>query len=50
MKIKFILAIVLTAFILQGCDDQLEIDQQDNITAENLYDTKDGALAGLPEA
>lgn len=50
MKIKFILAIVLTAFILQGCDDQLEIDQQDNITAENLYDTKDGALAGLTGA
>lgn len=47
MKIKFIFAIVLTAFIFQGCDDQLEIEQENNITAENLYDTKDGALAGL---
>ena len=47
MRIKFIFAIVFTAFIFQGCDDQLEIEQENNITAENLYDTKDGALAGL---
>ncbi|MFB9058251.1 RagB/SusD family nutrient uptake outer membrane protein [Mariniflexile ostreae] len=50
MKIKFILVAVLTAFILQGCDDQLEIEQKDNITAENLYDTEAGALAGLTGA
>ena len=50
MKIKFIAAIVLTAFLIQGCDDQLEIDQKDNITAENLYNTKAGALAGLSGA
>lgn len=50
MKIRFILVTVLTAFILQGCDDQLEIEQKDNITPENLYDTKAGALAGLTGA
>lgn len=50
MKIKLIIVFVLTAFIFQGCDDQLEIEQQDNITAENLYDTRDGALAGLTGA
>lgn len=47
MKIKLIVAIVLTAFLIQGCDDQLEIEQNDNITAENLYNTPAGALAGL---
>lgn len=50
MKIKFIVAIALTAFLIQGCDDQLEIAQNDNITAENLYNTKAGALAGLAGA
>ncbi len=50
MKIKFIIAIALTAFILQGCDDQLEIEQKNSITAENLYNTKAGALAGLAGA
>lgn len=50
MKIRFILVTVLTAFILQGCDDQLEIEQKDNISPENLYDTKAGALAGLTGA
>ncbi|WP_291864878.1 RagB/SusD family nutrient uptake outer membrane protein [Maribacter sp.] len=47
MKIKFILIIILTTFIFQGCDDQLEISQNDNITSENLYNTPSGALAGL---
>lgn len=50
MKIKLIVAIVLTAFLIQGCDDQLEIEQNDNITAENLYNTPAGALAGLAGA
>ncbi|MBJ7882996.1 RagB/SusD family nutrient uptake outer membrane protein [Gelidibacter salicanalis] len=50
MKIKFVLAVVFSAFLLQGCDDQLEIEQKDNITAENLYNTKAGALAGLAGA
>ena len=50
MKIRFIIVTFLAAFILQGCDDQLEIEQKDNITPENLYDTKAGALAGLTGA
>ncbi|ALJ04471.1 hypothetical protein APS56_04650 [Pseudalgibacter alginicilyticus] len=50
MKIKFIVFIVLIAFITQGCDDQLEIAQNDNITSENLYNTPAGALAGLTGA
>lgn len=50
MKIKFIIATVLIAFMIQGCDDQLEIPQKDNITAENLYNTPAGALAGLSGA
>lgn len=50
MKIKFLATIILTAFLIQGCDDQLEIAQEDSITAENLYNTKAGALAGLSGA
>lgn len=50
MKIKFIIVTVLTAFILQGCDEQLEIAQNDNITSDNLYNTPSGALAGLAGA
>ncbi len=50
MNIRFLLAIVLTAFLIQGCDDQLEIEQKNSITAENLYNTKAGALAGLAGA
>ncbi|WP_034040932.1 RagB/SusD family nutrient uptake outer membrane protein [Wocania ichthyoenteri] len=50
MKIKFIVITILTAFILQGCDDQLEISQNDNITSETLYNTPAGALAGLAGA
>ncbi len=50
MKIKFIVAIALTAFMLQGCDDQLEIEQKNSITSDNLYNTKAGALAGLAGA
>lgn len=50
MKLKFIVLTIFTAFLMQGCDDQLEIDQNDNITAENLYNTPAGALAGLTGA
>lgn len=50
MKIKYIIIGIITAFILQGCDDQLEIEQRDNITSDNLYDTPSGALAGLAGA
>lgn len=50
MKLKFIVITILTAFIIQGCDDQLEIAQNDNITSENLYNTPAGALAGLTGA
>jgi hypothetical protein len=47
MKIKFIILTILTAFLIQGCDDQLEIPINDNISAETLYKTEAGALAGL---
>ena len=50
MKIKFIVAAILISFMIQGCDDQLEIAQKDNITSENLYNTPAGALAGLAGA
>ncbi|MBL4745278.1 MAG: RagB/SusD family nutrient uptake outer membrane protein [Flavobacteriaceae bacterium] len=47
MKIKLILALLVSTFMFQGCDDDLEIAQNDNITSENLYNTSSGALAGL---
>lgn len=50
MKIKFILTIALTALLIQGCDDQLEISPNDNISAETLYKSPSGALAGLTGA
>lgn len=50
MKIRFIIVTMFTAFLIQGCDQQLEIAQKDSITAENLYNTKAGALAGLSGA
>ncbi|WOD42871.1 RagB/SusD family nutrient uptake outer membrane protein [Hwangdonia lutea] len=50
MKIKFIIITILTAFLFQGCDEQLEIAQEDNITSETLYGTPAGALAGLAGA
>ena len=50
MKLKFIITIAVTAFLLQGCDDQLEIAPNDNISAETLYKTEAGALAGLAGA
>ena len=50
MKIRFIIVTIISAFILQGCDKQLEIAQKDNITSDNLYNTPAGALAGLAGA
>lgn len=50
MKIKFIILVIFTALFLQGCDDQLEIPQSDNISSDNLYNTESGALAGLAGA
>jgi len=47
MKIKIILVTIFSTLIFQSCDDQLEITQNDNITADNLYNTESGALAGL---
>ncbi len=50
MKIKLLLAIIGSSFLFQGCDDQLEIPQYDNITDDNLYDSPAGASAGLTGA
>ena len=50
MKIKSIITIVFATILFVSCDDQLEIAQNDNITAENLYNTESGALAGLAGA
>lgn len=50
MKIKILILVIFTSLIFQGCDDQLEIAQNDNITSENLYNTESGALAGLAGA
>ncbi|MBO0593207.1 RagB/SusD family nutrient uptake outer membrane protein [Cellulophaga sp. E16_2] len=50
MKLKIRVVTIFLALIFQGCDDQLEIAQNDNITAENLYNTESGALAGLAGA
>lgn len=50
MKTKFIIIAILSAFVLQSCDDQLEIAQNDNITRDNLYTSRAGALAGLAGA
>ncbi|MBP8791794.1 MAG: RagB/SusD family nutrient uptake outer membrane protein [Lutibacter sp.] len=50
MKIKFIIVTILTAFLIQGCDDQLDIEQKDSITSEILYKTEAGAIAGLAGA
>jgi hypothetical protein len=47
MKIKNIFIIIISVCVLQSCDSQLEIPQNDNITSENLYNTESGALAGL---
>ncbi|WP_418603595.1 RagB/SusD family nutrient uptake outer membrane protein [Hwangdonia sp.] len=50
MKIKFIIITILSTLLFQGCDEQLEIAQEDNITSETLYGTPAGALAGLAGA
>ncbi|TXD46759.1 RagB/SusD family nutrient uptake outer membrane protein [Polaribacter sp. IC073] len=50
MRIKFIIATIFTAFLMQGCDDQLDILPNDNISSETLYKTEAGALAGLAGA
>lgn len=50
MKIKFIATIAITVFLFQSCDNQLEIPINDNISAETLYETPAGALAGLTGA
>ncbi|QOD62328.1 RagB/SusD family nutrient uptake outer membrane protein [Polaribacter haliotis] len=50
MKIKSILTIVFATILFVSCDDQLEIPQNDNISADNLYNTESGALAGLAGA
>ena len=47
MKIKSLTITFFAAILFFSCDDQLEIPQKDNITSENLYNTKSGALAGL---
>lgn len=47
MKTKLILAVFVANFMLFSCDDNLDILPQDNISAETLYQSKAGAMAGL---
>ncbi|WP_165730935.1 RagB/SusD family nutrient uptake outer membrane protein [Polaribacter sp. 20A6] len=46
MKIKIIILLLLILTI-QGCDNQLDIEQNDSITSTTLYNSESGALAGL---
>lgn len=46
MKIQLII-IALVSLVFQSCDNLLDIEQNDNITAETLYTSESGAIAGL---
>lgn len=47
MKIKFTLLVIIALVAAQSCDNILDIKQNDKITAETLYTSEAGALAGL---
>ena len=40
MKIKSIFIIVFASVLFFGCDNELDIIQQDNITPDNLFNTE----------
>lgn len=50
MKIKSICILIFSIALFYSCDEELEIEQKDNITSENLYNTESGAIAGLAGA
>ena len=47
MRIRLKIIIVFVLILAQSCDNQLDIEQNDNITSETLYASESGALAGL---
>lgn len=47
MKIKFLIAVIIGALVIQSCDNQLDVQPEDGLGSSTLFQNEAGALAGL---